>query len=423
MLTVGMAWMATSASVAFAPVQPVSGSFHSPHASVSTPSAGFRGDGSGLYSGARPPVEWGEKKNIKWRTRVGKGYSSPVVSHGCIYIVSDPPELTCVDAVSGATRWKVSLKSADLPPELQAKAKANENATTSCGYAAPTPVTDKSSVYALFGTGLVACFSHDGTRKWLQHLDPAKRNYGHSSSPVLVADRLLVNVRHLVGLDPDTGAIAWQCPEAGETYGTPVRVDLNDTPVVVTPLGVVVRARDGAMLAKEIAEDLGGDEYGISPVASGDIVYLGARNTSAVGLQLSGDRLLPKKLWSAEMPNAAYASPVVWSGLFFYAGKSAEYSILDAATGRTVLERILKLAPAGGEDVEHGNANVYPSLCVADGKLFIGNDIGQIFVLEAAREYREIARNQLPEGSGSTPALAGSSMFIRAGEYLYCIEK
>jgi hypothetical protein len=84
---------------------------------------------------------------------------------------------------------------------------------------------------------------------------------------------------------------------------------------------------------------------------------------------------------------------------------------------------MLKLAPAGGEDKDHGNANVYPSLYVADGKVFISNDVGQTFVLEATRESREIARNQLPEGSGATPALAKSSMFIRAGEYLYCIEK
>lgn len=385
--------------------------------------AGFRGDGTGLYSGAHPLTEWGEKKNIKWRIRVGKGYSSPVVSNGSVYVVSDPPELACIDASSGAIRWKVSLKSEDLPPEFRAKAKANENAKTSCGIAAPTPVADESNVYALFGTGVVACYSHDGTRKWLQHLDPATRNYGHSCSPVLAADRLLVNVRHLVGLDPGTGAIAWQCPDAVETYGTPVRLTLGDTPVVVTPLGVVVRPRDGAVLAKEIAEDLGGDEYSISPVASGDVVYLGARNTSAVRLDLKGDLLRTKKLWSAEMSNTAYASPVVHSGLFFFAGKSAEYSILDAATGATVLERVLKLAPAGGEDIEHGNANVYPSLCVADGKVYVGNDIGQTFVLEASREYREIARNQLPEGSGSTPAIAGTSMFIRAGEHLYCIEK
>ena len=384
------------------------------------PSSGFRGDGSGLYPEFHPPAEWGEKKNVQWRTRVGKGYSSPVFSNGGLYVTSDPPELACLDAATGAIRWKAPLQSGDLPPDLQAKAKAGEKAQTSCGFAAPTPVTDGSNIYALFGTGLVACFSPDGKRKWLQALDPAKRSYGHSSSPLLVADRLLVNVRHLTALDPETGAIVWQCPEAGETYGTPVRLDLNDTPIVVTPMGVVVRARDGVVLAKEIAEDLGGDEYGISPVASGDTVYLGDRYTSAVRLELRGDKVLSKKLWSAEMQNAAYASPVVWSGLYFYAGKSAEYTILDAATGATVLERPLTLAPAGGEE-QH--ANMYPSLVLADGKLFISDDRGQTLVIEATRAYREITRNRLPEGSGSTPTLAGSSMYIRSGDQLYCIQK
>jgi outer membrane protein assembly factor BamB len=377
-----------------------------------------------LYPDSHPPIEWGDQKNVKWRTRVGKGYSSPVLSNGNLYVTSDPPELTCLDAATGAVRWKMSFASADLPPDLQAKAKVTEKAQTSCGYAAPTPVADESHVFALFGSGVIVCVSRDGKLQWLKQLDPARRTYGHSASPLLVADRLLVNVHHLVGLDPATGATAWECPDAGETYGTPVPMTLGDTPIVVTPMGVVVRARDGAMLAKGIAEDLPrGDEYGISPVASKDVVYLGDRNTSAVRLELRGDQVVPKTLWSAEMPNAAYASPVVWSGLFFYAGKLAEYSVLDALTGAPVLERMLKLAPAGGEDKDHGNANVYPSLYVADGKVFVSNDVGQTYVLEAGREYREIARNQLSEGSGATPALAKSAMVLRAGETLYCIEK
>ena len=382
--------------------------------------AGFRGDGSGRYPESRPPTEWGETKNVKWRARVGKGYSSPVFSNGCLYVTSDPPALTCIDATTGAVRWSVPLKSVDLPPDVQEKARAGEKAQTSCGTAAPTPVADGSNVYALFGTGLVACISRDGHRKWLRQLDPAKRSYGHSSSPLLVGDRLLVNVRHLTALNPETGAILWQCPEAGETYGTPVHLNLNDTPVVVTPMGVVVRVRDGALLAKEIAEELGGDEYGISPVASGNVVYLGDRNTSAVRLELQGDRLLTKVLWSAEMQNAAYASPVVWSGLYFYAGKSGEYSVLDAATGAPVLERLLTLAPA---DQKKENGNMYPSLTLADGKLFISDDGGQTLVLEATRASREISRNRLPGGSGSTPALAGSSMYLRSGDDLYCIQR
>jgi outer membrane protein assembly factor BamB len=90
--------------------------------------------------------------NVKWRTRVGKGYSSPVFSNGCLYVTSDPPELDCVDAATGAIRWRISLQSGDLPPDLQATVKAIEKAPTSCGYAAPTPVADASNVYALFGT-------------------------------------------------------------------------------------------------------------------------------------------------------------------------------------------------------------------------------------------------------------------------------
>jgi len=402
--TVSLAWMASSVS---APAQEPG----------SKPTAGFRGDGSGLYPESRPPAEWGEKKNVKWRTRVGKGYSSPVFSSGRLYVTSDPAELLCVDAATGAIRWNAPLKSGDLPPDLQTKVQAHEKDSTSCGFASPTPVTDESNVYALFGTGLVVCFSQDGHRKWLRHLDPAKRSYGHSSSPVLVAGRLLVNVRHLTALDPESGAICWQSPEAEETYGTAVRMNLSDTPVVVTPLGVVVRARDGRVLAKEIAEELGGDEYGISPVASGNVVYLGDRNTSAVRLELRGDQLLTKKLWSAEMDRGAYASAAVWSGLYFYVGKSGEYSVLDAATGAAVLERLLTLAP-GRE-----NANLYPSLVVADGALFISDDSGQTLVVEATRASREIARNRLPAGSGSTPTLAGSSIYLRAGDDLYCLQK
>lgn len=371
---------------------------------------GFRGDGTGQAVDVHPPTTWGEKTNVKWRVKAAKGFSSPVCSNGAVYVTSDPPELTCLEASTGAVRWTASLKT-----------DGEEKAQTSCGLSAPTPVTDGARVFAVFGSGVVTCYSREGKRLWLRQLDAANRKYGHSSSPLLVGGLLLVNVRHLVALNPDTGAVVWECKEAGETYGTPARMTLQEIPIVITPLGVVVRVRDGAVLATAIAEDIGGDEYSISPVVSGDVVYLGDRNTSAVRLELRDGKVQSKTLWQVELPNSAYASAVVLKGLYFYAGKRAEYVVLDAATGATVLERVLKLAPAGGEDLDHGNANVYPSLTVADGKLFVGNDVGQTFVLEATREYKELARNQLAEGSGATPAFAGSSLFIRSGEFLYCI--
>jgi hypothetical protein len=98
----------------------VSAFLHARQNPVSKPTVGFRGDGTGLYPESRPPVEWGEKKNVKWRIRVGKGYSSPVFAHGCLYVTSDPPKLTCIDATTGATAGSL-VQTADLPPDLGRK--------------------------------------------------------------------------------------------------------------------------------------------------------------------------------------------------------------------------------------------------------------------------------------------------------------
>src|SRR6188768_3529329 len=91
--TVGMVsglWTLATACLLFAPLPP--GSVHALNNPVAKPTSGFRGDGSGLYPDSHPPIEWGDQKNVKWRTRVGKGYSSPVVSKGNLYVTSDPPE-------------------------------------------------------------------------------------------------------------------------------------------------------------------------------------------------------------------------------------------------------------------------------------------------------------------------------------------
>jgi outer membrane protein assembly factor BamB len=399
-----------------------------PKPSIPTPTAvpvvsGFRGDGTGVFPKVDPTFTWDDKKNVKWRARAGSGYSSPVLCKDSVFVTSNPAQLCCINAATGEIQWKAQLSSNDVPDELKEKVKHGEGAPSSCGLAAPTPVCDGQHVFVAFGSGAVACYSLDGKREWLQYIAPGSLQYGHSSSPLLVDGILIVNLKHLMGLDPATGKISWECPSSEQYYGTPASVKAGNTWVVVTPLGLVVRSKDGTVLAKAIAEDLGGDEYGISPTVSGDVVYVGDRMLSAIKLEFNGEALQPKKLWSSEMSEGAFASPLVANGLLFYLGKHATYSVLDAANGTKALEQPLKLPPAEGEEMGHGDVNVYPSIVMAGGKLFMGNDIGQVLVVEPTKEYKETARNQFSEGSGSTPAFSGTSMFIRAGEYLYCIGK
>jgi hypothetical protein len=44
-----------------------------------------------------------------------------------------------------------------------------------------------------------------------------------------------------------------------------------------------------------------------------------------------------------------------------------------------------------------------------------------MFVLQAGREYKEVRRNELPDGSSATPAFDGSHVFLRSGDVLYCV--
>ena len=74
----------------------------------------------------------------------------------------------------------------------------------------------------------------------------------------------------------------------------------------------------------------------------------------------------------------------------------------------------------GPERTAQGTVSASP--VVADGKLYVLNEDGVMTVLSAGPEYRHLATNQL-DGSYtlSSPAVAGSQLFVRTGTHLYCL--
>ena len=66
-------------------------------------------------------------------------------------------------------------------------------------------------------------------------------------------------------------------------------------------------------------------------------------------------------------------------------------------------------------------ANMYPSLTLAGGRLYVLNDQGDALVLEPGREYKELKRNRLADGNGGGPAIDGKCMYGRGAQHLYCI--
>jgi hypothetical protein len=57
------------------------------------------------------------------------------------------------------------------------------------GEAAPAPVSDGQHVYALYGSGVAACFDLDGNRKWTTVVNVRNSEHGYAASPSLVDGR------------------------------------------------------------------------------------------------------------------------------------------------------------------------------------------------------------------------------------------
>jgi outer membrane protein assembly factor BamB len=382
---------------------------------------GWRRDGTGLYPDANPPTQWDEKKNVKWKAMVGGSHSAPVIVGEKVFVTSERSTLTCVDRATGKVLWVKTHNPEDVPAELAEELKTSLGSSPTAGFATPTPVSDGKSIFVVFGSGIACRYDLAGNRNWIRMITPTGLSYGQSASPLLADDKLIISLDKFEALDAGSGKTIWQNGTIEKAYGTPALMKLDSTPVMVTPSGFAVQIADGKVLAQDIAAGLGGDEFSISPVVKGDVVYYIDRACTAVKLELTGGLVRAKTLWSADLEEVAFASPVLHEGLIFACGKTGYYSVLDAKTGTKLLEKVLELAPAGGQAQEMSNANVYPSLSVAGGFLFVSNDQGQTFVLKPSKKYAEVGRNQLPEGSGACLAFDKGNVFLRSGDFLYCV--
>lgn len=372
---------------------------------------GWRGAGSGQYPLADPVTSWSADRNIRWKTAVGKGNSSPIVVGSRVFLTSEPNVLICVDAESGRELWRRAHRLEDISPEAASKGKRH---ASEYGDATPTPVSDGKWIWTFFGTGVVSCHDLNGECRWKNWYDLRRTTTnGRTSSPVLVGNHVLVHFGSLACLDAATGKLEWENQQTRATYGTPAAVRIGDVDLVVTPKGNVVRVADG----KTLASDLGTCTY-TSPVVEGRNVYFLDGTMSAVRLPETVEEPFEcKELWAGDLEGEFFASPLVNEGRIHLVDKAAKYYLIDSATGKTIRSRVLELAAAQPDS----KASVYSSPCLAGKRLFISDDSGQTIVQETADGEAAISKNVLPAGSGGSPAFSDKRMFARGGEFLYCV--
>jgi hypothetical protein len=232
--------------------------------------------GTGVGPNAQPPVEWGETKNIRWKTPLpGKGHSTPVVWGDRIFLTTAIPEgepvkprfvrpgahdnldvtqrhafaVLAVSRATGKILWQKTVHTA-VP---------HEAGHVTGSLASASPATDGERVYASFGSHGLYCLDVDGKLIWKKDLSEmhSKHGHGEGSSPAVFGDTLVVNWDHeaqsfLVALDKRTGQQRWRVAPAEDTaWATPLvvehaghrRRDLGVRRAVVERRGVAGRGK------------------------------------------------------------------------------------------------------------------------------------------------------------------------------------
>ncbi len=162
--------------------------------------------------------------------------------------------VTAFDRQTGKRAWNFELPAEGPLPTVHDKHNL----------ASSSPVTDGERVYAWFATGQLAAIDLSGKLVWKANLGatygPFEINWGHSSSPTVYRDTLILICYHesqsyLLALDARTGSVRWKVDaERGTTsYSTPLVVEHGGTPEIVVNSSAGVSGHDFATGAAAVA--------------------------------------------------------------------------------------------------------------------------------------------------------------------------
>lgn len=238
----------------------------------------FRGPGGqGVAEGTGYPVAFGPAENLRWKTAVPPGHSSPCVVGDRLFLTAASEEGFSVlgfDRRSGEELWVVDLPCAAMEKHHDVNSPASSS-----------PATDGERLFAYFGSRGLFAFDLDGGELWARDIEPAPNTFGTAASPIVVDGRLVL-VRDakehsfLEALDPASGKTLWRTDRRGfgSGWSTPtVRRRGDTTELLVYGVGFLTAydLADGEPLWSVPGLT---DEPIITPALGDDLVFVTSYN-------------------------------------------------------------------------------------------------------------------------------------------------
>lgn len=384
------------------------------------------------WPAAGPPVLWSRP--------LGEGYSSFAVQDGravTLYQTAAGQFVICLDADTGETLWETSV---GWPFERGGR------------YPGPraTPTWSGTRLYFADAEGIVGCLDgRTGRRLWQVHLQQdlggSLPGFGYCCSPTVEAGLVLLPMggknSAVIALDAATGEVRWRGGDETGSYAPAMTITHRGEQLVVCSLENVVVCHELQTGRRKWSFPLssGYDEHSCWPLWQEPYLWIsGPFRKGGTLLELTDDINEPVRAVRRRDPLANdIFSSVLWQGAIFgfdvmepqsSATRSTRgiFRCLDFATGKE-LWSAGDSRPSRDAELPVTTPGDWPGHCsviVADGRLVLLNDLGELLLLRASREHCEI-QCRAPVLSGqlcwTQPALAHSRLFVRNQSRAVCL--
>ncbi|MBL9135968.1 MAG: PQQ-binding-like beta-propeller repeat protein [Verrucomicrobiales bacterium] len=384
----------------------------------------FRGPkGDGHSPAARVPLEWSDSKNVAWKVTVpGRGWSSPVLGDGRVYVTSAIPKgddgalalsLMALNADNGQVIWSTEVfgQKADAP------AIHRKNS-----HASPTPILAGDRIYVHFGHMGTACLDLAGQVRWRQTSLNYAPVHGNGGSPILVGNLLVLiadggSDPFVAALKTTDGSVAWRTPRNSQfprtfSFATPTLIEAAGRRQIIAPAAGLIAAYspdDGKELWRVRHE---GWSVIPKPVFGHGLVFVGTGYETATTLAIrpdaDGDATETHVAWTIRRGAPNTPSFLLIGDELYLLADSGVLSCVDARTGSVHYQ-------------ERACGQSSASPVYAAGRIYLLDEQGLGVVLAPGKEFRKLAENALGERTLASYAIQEGALFIRSEEHLFRI--
>jgi outer membrane protein assembly factor BamB len=413
-----------------------------------------------------------------WVAKLGSTtYGNPVVAGGMVLIGTnngaghrpkhegDRGVLLCFDAAKGELRWQLTRDKLE---------SGRDNDYPECGIASTCHV-EGDRAYVVTNRAELMCLDlqgfHDGENDgpfkdekragkndadilWKFDMIEELGNHPHNmsnSSPVIYQNLVFVSTSNgqdeshvnipalkapsIIALDKTTGKLVWEDNSVGEKilhgqWSTPTVGEIGGVVQVVSAQGDGWIRGYEALTGKKLWEFDTNPKDSVWPKTRNEListpviwenrVYIangqdpehgeGPGHLYAIDATKRGDITQSGRIWHYDKIRRSVSTPSIHNGLIYQADFSGFLHCLDARSGEV-------------KWVHDMLAAMWGSTILADGKLYLGDEDGDVVVFEAGPAKQILSEMNMGSSVYSTPVPANGTLFVATRNQLYAIQE